>query len=350
MPAVHSCNPQAAHLIPPEMSSLPPPPPLPAPGPHQPVLQQEVLELLAPRPGGSYCDGTVGYGGHAAALLAAVPDARLWAGDRDQDALDAARTALASFSERVSFIHTPLSQLRDRLEAAGAPLLDGVLLDLGVSSPQLDRAERGFSFRRPGPLDMRMDRSAGRTAADYLREVREEDLAAVLRDLGEERYARRIARDIVAARRDEPITTTDALAALVARAIPRREHHKDPATRTFQALRIVVNDELGELEQALADLPGLLAPGGRLLVISFHSLEDRMVKRRFRALAEAAAAGGPDFRVLTKKPVTAADAELAGNPRARSAKLRALERGDGRGDESGGDGAGRRGGRKPWAR
>jgi 16S rRNA (cytosine1402-N4)-methyltransferase len=337
MPAVLSCNHQAAHLIPPVMPPLPPSPQPPAPGPHRSVLQREALELLAPRPGGRYCDGTVGYGGHASAILAAAPGAQLWAGDRDQDALEAARAALAPFSDRVTFLHTPLSQLRDRLAAAGALPLDGALLDLGVSSPQLDRPERGFSFRRPGPLDMRMDTSTGRTAADYLRDVGEEELAAVLRDLGEERFARRIAREIVEARRDQPIVTTDALAALIARAVPRREHHKDPATRTFQALRIVVNDELGELQQALADLPSLLAPGGRLVVIAFHSLEDRMVKWRFRALAHAARAGGPGFRILTKKPVVAGDTELADNPRARSAKLRALEHGasgdGGRGDD-----------------
>jgi 16S rRNA (cytosine1402-N4)-methyltransferase len=310
--------------------------------PHLPVLRDEVLALLAPRPGGRYCDATVGYGGHARAILeASAPDGRLFGIDRDRDALAAARSNLAGFGDRVTLLHAPFSRLAEVLAAAGALPLDGCLVDLGVSSPQLDRAERGFSFRRAGPLDMRMDQSSGESAAEYLGRVDEEELAAVLQDFGEERYSRRIAREIVAARNSGPIATTDALAAIVTRAIPRREHHKDPATRTFQALRIAVNRELDELERFLADAPACLAPGGRLLVIAFHSLEDRMVKRRFRVLSDypggrddrgrpgATAARAPDeprFEILTRKPVTAGEAELAANPRSRSAKLRAARR------------------------
>jgi 16S rRNA (cytosine1402-N4)-methyltransferase len=292
---------------------------------HQPVLLKEVLAGLEPRAGGRYCDATLGLAGHAEALLeASGPDSRLWAFDRDADALALARQQLARFGARVELFHAPFSRCRVLLEQAGALPIDGCLVDLGVSSPQLDRAERGFSFRRSGPLDMRMDQSRGETAAAYLARVDEQELEGVLRDLGEERHARRIARFIVEDRDKEPITTTAALAALVARAIPRREHHKDPATRTFQALRIAINGELAELERLLEDLPGCLAPGGRLAIISFHSLEDRMVKWRFRALAEPR--GERHFRIVTKKPITADDSELAQNPRARSAKLRVLER------------------------
>ena len=292
---------------------------------HRSVLLDEVVAGLAPRAGGRYCDATVGLGGHASALLDACgPDGRLWAVDRDRDALAIARQQLARFGTRVTFLHAAFSGSRALLEQAAALPLDGCLVDLGVSSPQLDRPERGFSFRRPGPLDMRMDQSQGETAADYLARVDEAELEGVLRDLGEERHARRIARFIVEDREKQPITTTAALAALVARATPRREHHKDPSTRTFQALRIAINGELAELERLLEDLPGCLAAGGRLAIISFHSLEDRMVKWRFRALAEPK--GSRRFRILTKKPITAAESELAENPRARSAKLRVLER------------------------
>jgi 16S rRNA (cytosine1402-N4)-methyltransferase len=293
---------------------------------HQPVLLAEALRWLEPRPGRRYCDATVGYGGHASAILeASAPDGRLVGLDRDAAALAEARQALAGFGERVTLVHAPFSRMREVLAQAGALPLDGCLVDLGVSSPQLDRPERGFSFRRSGPLDMRMDQSAGETAADYLRRVSEEELVGVLQDFGEERFARRIARAIVEARRREHIDSTGALAALVASAVPRREHGKDPATRTFQALRIAVNRELEELERLLEDAPACLRPGGRLVVIAFHSLEDRMVKRRLRALAQADG-GEPFFRILTKKPVPPDDAEVAGNPRARSAKLRAAER------------------------
>lgn len=299
-------------------------------GPHKPVLLQEVVAWLEPRPAGIYCDATVGYGGHARAILeASKPDGRLVGLDRDADAIAAARQSLAEYGDRVSLYHAPFSELRSVLERAGSLPLDGCIADLGVSSPQLDRAERGFSFRRSGPLDMRMDQSSGETAAELLLRVDAGELEAILRDLGEERYAGRIARAVVEARtRGERLETTAELAALVARNMPRHERHKDPATRTFQALRIAVNEELGQLERFLADAPRCLRPGGRVAVITFHSLEDRMVKHRFRELAGRGQDRDrtPELDVLTKRPITATDEELAANPRARSAKLRAAQK------------------------
>ena len=302
--------------------------------PHRSVLKREVLEWLAPRTAGVYCDATLGYAGHAEAILqASAPDGRLVGIDRDPEALTQAKERLRDQGERVTLVHAPFSRIKEVLGAAGALPLDGCLVDLGVSSPQLDRPERGFSFKQSGPLDMRMDPTSGESASEYLRRVSEEELTSVLFELGEERYSRRIARAIVEARRlEQDLSTTGALAALVARSIPRREHHKDPATRTFQALRIVVNRELQELEALLADVPGCLRPGGRLVVIAFHSLEDRLVKHRLRELAvqprsdRGGPIGTPAWRVLTKKPITPSDAEIAENPRARSAKLRVAER------------------------
>jgi 16S rRNA (cytosine1402-N4)-methyltransferase len=295
--------------------------------PHTPVLMAEVLAHLAPRPSGIYCDATVGYGGHARAILeASAPDGRLVGLDRDPQAIAAAAEALRGFGDRVTLVHAPFSRIASVLERANALPLDGCLVDLGVSSPQLDRAERGFSFRQSGPLDMRMDPTTGETAAQFLGRVSEDELAAVLRDFGEERYAGRIARNIVEARGSDQLSTTSALAALVARSVPRHERHKDPATRTFQALRLAVNGELAELEHFLADAPALVRPGGRLVVIAFHSLEDRLVKTRLRALAKGELPGEPPFRILTKHVVPPSDAERAANPRARSARLRAAER------------------------
>lgn len=299
--------------------------------PHQPVLLHEAIAHLAPRPSGVYCDATVGYAGHARAILeASRPDGRLIGLDRDPNAIAAARQQLAEFGDRVALYHAPFSELRDVLARANVPPLDGCIADLGVSSPQLDRGERGFSFRREGPLDMRMDPTRGETAAELLRRIDEEELEGILRDLGEERFARRIARAIVEARdRGEAPDTTAALSALVARNMPRHERHKDPATRTFQALRIAVNAELDELAKLLDDAPSTLAPGGRLVIITFHSLEDRMVKHRFRALASQSPetrGQPPTLRLLTKRPLVAADDETARNPRARSAKLRAAEK------------------------
>jgi 16S rRNA (cytosine1402-N4)-methyltransferase len=292
---------------------------------HSPVLLEEAMEFLAPSAGGTYCDATIGLGGHAAAILErSSPTGRLVGIDRDRDAIERARARLATYGDRVTLAHAPFGSLLSALESVGAPLVDGCLVDLGVSSMQLDRAERGFSFRHSGPLDMRMDQSQGETAADFLRRADEEEIERILRDLGEERFARKIARTIVEARASEDLSTTGALSRLIARAIGRRERNKDPATRTFQALRIALNDELGELERFLAAAPSCLKPGGRLVVISFHSLEDRMVKRSFRALAARDA--NACLRILTKHVVTASDEERSRNPRSRSAKLRAAER------------------------
>lgn len=294
---------------------------------HIPVLLEEALGFIAPAAGGVYCDATVGLGGHAAAVLErAAPGGRLVGIDRDAGALRLASERLGRFGQRVMLVHARFGAIRAVLERAGAIPIDGCLVDLGVSSMQLDNPERGFSFRHGGPLDMRMDQSQGETAAEFLRRVDASELEAILRDLGEERYARRIAAAIVTERGCKDLGTTSALAALIARVVPSREASKDPATRSFQALRIALNDELGELERFLADVPCCLRPGGRLVVISFHSLEDRVVKRRLRALASKEAAGGPHLRLLTKHVVVASDEELQRNPRSRSAKLRAAER------------------------
>jgi 16S rRNA (cytosine1402-N4)-methyltransferase len=225
----------------------------------------------------------------------------------------------------VTLVHAPFSRVRSVLDALGAVPLDGILVDLGVSSPQLDRAERGFSFQRSGPLDMRMDQSTGETAADLLGRISQAELERVLRDYGEERFAGRIARHIVEARARGEVDSTGSLAAIVARAVPGRERHKNPATRTFQALRLAVNRELDELDAFLDQAPACLRPGGRLCVIAFHSLEDRMVKRRFRAMADPEATS-PRLRILTKRIVVASDDEQTRNPRSRSAKMRAAER------------------------
>jgi 16S rRNA (cytosine1402-N4)-methyltransferase len=270
-------------------------------------------------------------GGHALALLErSAPDGKVIGLDRDADAIAAARTRFERFGDRISLVHARFSQVKEVLEGLGMVPLDGFLVDLGVSSPQLDRPERGFSFRSDGPLDMRMDASTGETAAELLRRVDEAELVRIIRDFGEERHAARVARAIVEARGRAPLETTGELATLVARALPRREFTKNPATRTFQALRIAVNDELGEIERFLDVATDCLRPGGRLCVIAFHSLEDRIVKRRLRALAgrdRAAATGeAPKMRLLTKHVVVASQEERERNPRARSAKLRAAER------------------------
>jgi 16S rRNA (cytosine1402-N4)-methyltransferase len=304
---------------------------------HAPVLLEEVLTFLQPRPGGIYCDATTGFGGHARAILErSAPDGRLVALDRDPEAIAAARLSLEPFADRVTLVKSRFSRTREVLEERGAVPLDGVLADLGVSSPQLDRAERGFSFQKSGPLDMRMDPTTGETARDLLQRIEEHELCDVIRDLGEERFARRVARAIIEARDRGELDSTGALAAVVARAVPRTERHKNPATRTFQALRMAVNQELEELDQFLDQAVACLRPGGRMCVIAFHSLEDRLVKRRLRALAGPAPgqpgrppdseAASPRLRLLNKKVVVATDRERAANPRSRSAKLRAAER------------------------
>jgi 16S rRNA (cytosine1402-N4)-methyltransferase len=302
---------------------------------HVPVMLSEVIGLLAPRDGGRYLDGTFGGGGYAEVILGAA-SCTLWAIDRDPDAI-ARGASLAARYPGLHLIHGQFGNMLALLAERGVTELDGVVLDLGVSSFQLDQAERGFSFRADGPLDMRMGRS-GATAADLVNRLPERELADTLFQLGEERASRRIARAIVVARSEAPITTTARLASIIRGVLPPDRSGIDPATRSFQALRIKVNDELGEIERGLSQASALLAPGGRLVVVSFHSLEDRLVKRFMtdaagrapapsrhdpRGLAEREA---PRFRLLTARPLRPGVAETAANTRSRSARLRALER------------------------
>lgn len=279
---------------------------------HIPVLGAEVLMGLAPKPGGRYLDATAGGGGHSRLILTAAPETQVVALDQDEQAIAALRDNLAEFGDRVSVCHTNFADYHP-----GATRFDGILADLGVSSVQFDQGDRGFSFRHTAPLDMRMNRQQTLTAADLINTWDEADLANLFYRYGEERLSRRIARRIVEQR---PFETTTELAEAIARSVPHAYRHGriHPATRVFQALRIAVNDELGVLETFLNTAPGWLAPGGRLVIISFHSLEDRLVKHALRAR--------PDLRVVTKKPVQPTEAELSVNPRARSAKLRVAER------------------------
>jgi 16S rRNA (cytosine1402-N4)-methyltransferase len=303
---------------------------------HESVLVDEVLEYLSPRNGKTYCDGTAGGGGHLEKILTAS-ETQVVGIDRDTSAIQACETRLGRFGARVRLVHGQYSQMAEIL--AGQQV-DGILLDLGVSSPQLDIAERGFSFTKEGPLDMRMDPSRGQTALELIRDLDVEELGDVIHELGEERHARKIARLIKEAVRADRIRTTTELAAVVTQGIPTIEQRKSkihPATRTFQALRIAVNAELEELERFLATFPDLLVPGGRCVIISFHSLEDRLVKHAFRDLAwtsslpphlahKSGERSEPVALVLTRKAVFASDAETERNPRARSARLRACER------------------------
>ena len=290
---------------------------------HVPVLTAETLQHLRPERGGLFVDCTVGPGGHSRALLEAGAT-RVIGLDRDPQALAAARAALAPWADRVELVHADYRALDEVLDRHGIRLVDGALADLGVSSLQLDAPGRGFSFQRDEPLDMRMDATIGETAADLVARSSERDLADAIYAFGEERFSRRIARAIVEARRAQPIATTGGLAAIVRRALPRRAYMRiDPATRTFQALRIWVNRELDGLDRFLEAAARRLRIGARLVVISFHSLEDRIVKHTLRALQLDRDAG---VRVLTRKPVVPGDDEVRRNPRARSAKLRAAER------------------------
>jgi 16S rRNA (cytosine1402-N4)-methyltransferase len=288
---------------------------------HQPVMVAEVLEHLEPSRGGLFIDCTVGLGGHARALLEGGAS-RLIGLDRDPAAIAAARSALSGFGDRVDVVHADYRRLNAVLDERGVTKVDGVLVDLGVSSMQLDAPGRGFSFRQDAPLDMRMDTTAGPTAAEAIREVDERTLADVIYEFGEERHSRRVARAIVAARVQAPIETTGRLADIVRRAIPRKGYSRiDPATRTFQAIRIWVNRELEGLDAFLGDEARRLAVDGRMVVITFHSLEDRIAKHTLRALQNE------DFglRIRTKRPMVPGEAEVERNPRARSAKLRAAE-------------------------
>jgi 16S rRNA (cytosine1402-N4)-methyltransferase len=302
---------------------------------HIPVLLDEVVLALAPKPDEILVDGTFGRGGYATRLLEASP-CRLVGIDRDPNAI-AAGTALASrFDGRLTVVEGRFGRMETLLSELGVDRVDGVVLDLGVSSPQIDDPARGFSFRADGPLDMRMGPD-GPDAAEIVNRLPEADLADIIWRYGEEKLSRRVARAIVAARKEEPIERTAALARIVRSVVPASRDGIDPATRTFQALRIYVNDELGEIDRGLAAAERLLAEGGRLAVVSFHSLEDRIVKTFLRDRAGAAPQGSrhlpdtgrprlPSFRLVARKPILPSPAELARNPRARSAKLRIAER------------------------
>jgi 16S rRNA (cytosine1402-N4)-methyltransferase len=293
------------------------------PRPHQPVMVTEVLEALAIRPDGIYLDGTVGGGGHAVEIAARLETGRLIGLDCDPSALEVARARLEQFGERVTLVHANFAQLDRVLDELGIAHVNGILLDLGVSLTQLDTPQRGLSFRREGPLDMRLDPTQELTAADLVNTLDERQLTKIFRDYGEERWAARIAKNIVRERRQHPIETTTELVRVIEQSIPaavRRTSRIHPATRVFQALRIAVNDELDNLQRALTVGFERLAPGGRFVVISFHSLEDRIVKRFFRERLKAGQAE------QIRGPISPSPEECAQNPRARSAKLRVLSK------------------------
>ncbi|SHK03278.1 16S rRNA (cytosine1402-N4)-methyltransferase [Bradyrhizobium lablabi] len=305
----------------------------PAPPRHVPVLGRQAIELLNPRDGGIYIDATFGAGGYSRAILD-VAGTRVVGIDRDRSAILGGFDLVDRSRGKLTLVEDRFSNLAEICAAQGFAAVDGVVMDVGVSSMQLDEAERGFSFRLGGPLDMRMGND-GPTAADVIAKASETDLANIIYIFGEERHSRAVARAIVAARKEAPIATTRALADIVAKVVRSKPGEIHPATRTFQALRIFVNAELDELHLALAAAERVLKPGGRLVVVSFHSLEDRIVKN---FMAERGKAGGgsrhlpeialapPSFAILTKRPVAPDDAEISANPRARSAKLRAAER------------------------
>ncbi len=313
---------------------------------HIPVLREEVLEALAPRPGGRYLDGTVGMGGHALAVLERAaaqgdPPAQLCGLDRDTKALELARERLSPYAASTHLFHMRYSQFAEALDALGWDLVDGVLLDIGVSSLQLDSPERGFSFHADGPLDMRMDQEnlSEEPVSRLVNKARFEELKEIISHYGEDPQAGRIAAAIVRARQVKPFETTRELATVVEQAYPaawRAKARNHPATRTFQALRMAVNDELGELERFLDAVLARIRPGGRLAVISFHSLEDRLVKHRMKDWAAGCICPKylpvcvcnhkPEVRILTPRPLTANDSERAANPRSTCAKLRAAEK------------------------
>ena len=302
---------------------------------HVPVLLDEVIEAMSPRAGEHYVDGTFGAGGYTKALLGAAA-CRVTGIDRDPNVLPDAQALMAASDGRFDFVQAPFSQMGTAMAESGIGAVDGVVLDIGVSSMQIDQAERGFSFAKPGPLDMRMSQS-GPTAADAVNRLSEKELADIFYVYGEERKSRRVAKFIIEARKDAAIETTEALAEIVSRAIGGKHSKIHPATRVFQALRIFVNDELGELARALVAAERLLKPLGRLVVVTFHSLEDRMVKSFLRERSGLVSGGsrhtpqieaGPaaSFRLESRRAVAASEAEIERNPRARSAKLRVAVR------------------------
>jgi 16S rRNA (cytosine1402-N4)-methyltransferase len=300
---------------------------------HISVLGREAVEILSPRAGGIYVDATFGAGGYSRSILATA-GTRVVGIDRDRSAIAGGFDLVDGSDGRLTLVEDRFSNLAGVCAAQGLDAVDGVVMDVGVSSMQLDQAERGFSFRLGGPLDMRMGQD-GPTAADVIAKASEADLANIIYIFGEERHSRGVARAIVAARKEAPITTTKALADIVAKVVRSKPNEIHPATRTFQGLRIFVNAELDELHLALAAAERVLKPGGRLVVVSFHSLEDRIVKNFLSERGKVAAGSrhlpeiaqaAPSFQILTKRPVTPTDAEISANPRARSAKLRAAER------------------------
>ena len=306
---------------------------------HISVMPEEVLSALSPRAGGIYVDGTLGGAGHAGLILtASAPDGVLIGFDRDAEAIAVAGARLARFGGRAKIFQRNFSSIAATLSELGVASIDGFVLDLGVSSHQLDREERGFSFMHEAPLDMRMDRHSGPSAADLVNTLSEDELFRIISEYGEERWAKRIASFIAKKRAEQPIETTLELVDLIKGAIPKAkwEDRLHPATRTFQALRIAVNEELKSLEDGLADLLQLLAPGGRGAVISFHSLEDRIVKEGFRDAATGCTCPKglpgcvcgrvPQFKIVTRKPLRAGELEVAANPRSRSARLRVVEK------------------------
>ena len=289
---------------------------------HVPALLDEVIELLKPKDGGIYLDGTLGYGGYSLAILReSSPTGIVYGFDLDKSAIEGSSNRLSEFGNRFRPVHCGYHEAPEALGALGISRVDGIALDLGLSSTQIDDPERGFSFRFDGPLDMRFDKESGITLLEILKTIKAPELEKVLREYGEERFASRIAKAIVEASRKGTMKTTRDLADLTARVIPGRRGKIHPATRTFQGLRIMVNRELDNLKTALENLPGLLNTGARLCVVSYHSLEDRLVKVAFREMARSSL----KLRIVTPKPIRPTNAEAKSNPRARSARLRALE-------------------------